>query len=236
MLQLGMALERADMTTRILDVRASDLLADDVADLPPYQTVQWISVLKSLSAFQMYRRHVRTRVTGAGVVRFLLTDTAFPRSLRYCLAHAGQRLARLPEPEPCTRQLDSALAVLEQAEISALTGHRLSEFLDRMQIELNSLNDAIGARYFRPEPAPLESHTAEPSPMRDFYCQYGNTLFFRNTRCLQCDRRVGFAPRRPHDGTGTAGRRPGRFPAPAAFRARSIACATTRRATPSATG
>ena len=150
MLQLGMAIERADMTTRILDVRASDLLADDVADLPPYQTVQWISVLKSLSAFQMYRRHVRTRVTGAGVVRFLLTDTAFPRSLRYCLAHAGQRLARLPEPEPCTRQLDSALAVLEQAEISALTGHRLSEFLDRMQIELNRLNDAIGARYFRP--------------------------------------------------------------------------------------
>lgn len=149
MLSLGMSLERADMTTRVIDVRSSDLLVDDAVDLPPYQTVQWISVLKSLSAFQMYRRHVRARVTGPGVIRFLLADPAFPRSVHFCLDHAGQRLARLPNPESCTRQLDSALQVLMDADLARLSGHRLSEFLDRMQIELNSLDDAIAHRYFQ---------------------------------------------------------------------------------------
>ncbi|GAB3681348.1 alpha-E domain-containing protein [Salinisphaera aquimarina] len=149
MLTLGMSIERADMTTRVIDVRSSDLLTDETGDLLPYQNVQWISVLKSLSAFQMYRRHVRTRVTGPGVVRFLLSDVAFPRSTRFCLHQAGARLARLPNSSPCTAQLNIALDVLSNADFSRLSGHRLSEFLDRMQIELNRFNDVIQSRYFQ---------------------------------------------------------------------------------------
>jgi uncharacterized alpha-E superfamily protein len=150
MFTLGLSLERADMTTRIIDVRSSDLLVDETSDLRPYQTVQWISVLKSLSAFQMYRRHVRVRVTGPGVVRFLLADTAFPRSVRFCLAGAAERLARLPAPAQCSAAVDGAMHVLADADLSVLKGHRLSEFLDRMQIELNAVNDAIRLRYFQP--------------------------------------------------------------------------------------
>ena len=149
MLTLGLSLERADMTTRIIDVRSSDLLVDENSDLRPYQTVQWISVLKSLSAFQMYRRHVRVRVTGPGVVRFLLADTAFPRSVRFCLQRASQRLSRLPAPGRCSASIDAAMHVLGDADLSTLKGHRLSEFLDRMQIELNGINNAIQDRYFQ---------------------------------------------------------------------------------------
>ena len=149
MLTLGLSLERADMTTRIIDVRSSDLLVDENSDLRPYQTVQWISVLKSLSAFQMYRRHVRVRVTGPGVMRFLLADTAFPRSVRFCLQRASQRLSRLPAPGRCCASIDAAMHVLGDADLSTLKGHRLSEFLDRMQIELNGINNAIQDRYFQ---------------------------------------------------------------------------------------
>ncbi|MES1926465.1 alpha-E domain-containing protein [Salinisphaera sp. T31B1] len=148
MLWLGLSIERADMTTRVIDVRSSDLLIDDHADLQPYQTVQWISVLKSLSAFQMYRRHVRSRVSGASVVRFLLSDMAFPRSTRFCLHQAEARLARLPAPGACADRLHDAIGVLSNADFSRLSGHRLSEFLDRMQIELNRFNDALRVRYF----------------------------------------------------------------------------------------
>ena len=111
--------------------------------------VQWISVLKSLSAFQMYRRHVRVRVTGPGVVRFLLADTAFPRSVRFCLQRASQRLSRLPAPGRCSASIDAAMHVLGDADLSTLKGHRLSEFLDRIQIELNGINNAIQDRYFQ---------------------------------------------------------------------------------------
>ena len=149
MLSLGLSLERADMTTRIIDVRSGDLLVDESTDLRPYQTVQWISVLKSLSAFQMYRRHVRVRVTGPGVVRFLLADTAFPRSVRFCLERAGERLLRLPMPGKCSTCVEDAIHVLGSADLGTLKGHRLSEFLDRMQIELSNIHNAIQARYFQ---------------------------------------------------------------------------------------
>lgn len=149
MLALGLSIERADMTTRIIDVRSSDLLTDDHSDLLPYQTVQWISVLKSLSAFQMYRRHVRSRVSGPAVVRFLLSDLAFPRSARFCLYQAQTRLGRLPAPGACADQLQNAISVLSDADFNQLSGHRLSEFLDRMQIELARFNDALRVRYFQ---------------------------------------------------------------------------------------
>ncbi|MES1946723.1 hypothetical protein C84B14_05224 [Salinisphaera sp. C84B14] len=149
MFMLGLQIERADMTTRIIDVRSADLLHEAASELRPYQTVQWISVLKSLSAFQMYRRHVRVRVTGAGVIRFLLADSAFPRSVRFCLNAAADHLARLPTSSDCVAAIDSAVQRLDDTDPGTLTGYRLSEFLDRMQIELNTIGETIQSRYFQ---------------------------------------------------------------------------------------
>ena len=52
---LGRNLERADMTSRIVDVRSAQLLPAETPELRPFETVQWMSVLKSLSGYQMYR-------------------------------------------------------------------------------------------------------------------------------------------------------------------------------------
>ena len=77
-LQIGKYLERADMSTRILDVRSANLLmlqqSDSNLDLSPFENIQWMSVLKTLTAYQMYRHHVKTRVNGADVLRFLLQN------------------------------------------------------------------------------------------------------------------------------------------------------------------
>ena len=59
---LGRNLERADMTSRIVDVRSAQLLPAETPELRPFETVQWMSVLKSLSGYQMYRLKMRTRV------------------------------------------------------------------------------------------------------------------------------------------------------------------------------
>ncbi|MBS63245.1 alpha-E domain-containing protein [Salinisphaera sp.] len=149
MFMLGVQIERADMTTRIIDVRSADLLDEQISELRPYQSVLWISVLKSLSAFQMYRRHVRVRVNGAGVVRFLLADRAFPRSVRFCIEAAAGHLARLPSASQCIAAIDDAVQRLEETDPGNLTGYRLSEFLDRMQIELNTIGETIQTRYFQ---------------------------------------------------------------------------------------
>ena len=147
-LRLGTLLERADMTTRVLDVRTSDLLPETDQALVPFQTVQWMSVLKSLGAYQMYRRHVRTRVAALPVVRFLIQDAAFPRSVRYCLMRMHQRLDRLPD----SREVgDRARALADQTaarDLRDIGGVALSEFLDLLQIELARLGSGIERRYF----------------------------------------------------------------------------------------
>ena len=69
--RLGQSLERADMTTRVLGVRAAALLApsvdaagDSVADV--HDDVQWMGVLRSVTALQMYQRATRGPIDGAG--------------------------------------------------------------------------------------------------------------------------------------------------------------------------
>ena len=78
-LRMGVILERADMTTRIIDVGSADLMAAG-EDSFPYQNVLWISVLQSLSAYQMYRLSVRANVNPADVVNFLFRSDVFPES------------------------------------------------------------------------------------------------------------------------------------------------------------
>ena len=61
-LRIGRNLERGDMTTRIIDVRSTDLLPEEAAESKTFDTIQWVSVLNSLSAYQAYRRKVQAQV------------------------------------------------------------------------------------------------------------------------------------------------------------------------------
>ena len=99
-MRLGRNIERADMTTRMLDVNYAINL--------PYQNSQyydriWMSMLHALSAHQMYRRHVGVHVRGHKVLGFLLNDLHFPRSVRHCLHEIQFALGELPGAEPMRR-------------------------------------------------------------------------------------------------------------------------------------
>ena len=83
-IRLGAMLERADKTTRILDVKYFILLPS-VSDVgTPYDDVQWSAVLKSVSGFEMYRKR-HGRISPERIVEFLLLDGEFPRAVRYCV-------------------------------------------------------------------------------------------------------------------------------------------------------
>lgn len=148
-LRMGRNLERADMTTRIVDVRSADLLLEhDV--LTPYENIQWMSVLKSLTAYQMYRQHVKMRVRGPEVLKFLLQTDEFPRSFSHCLQQVQFCLESLPENDVLLRHVLTMRRNIREADMNKLAkaGSGLHDYIDQLQAQLAELHDAISARYF----------------------------------------------------------------------------------------
>src|SRR5580698_5186276 len=77
--RMGRKLERADKTSRILDVKYFILLPSARTVGTPYDDIHWSAVLKSVSGFGMYRRK-HGRISPRDIVEFLLMDPDFPRS------------------------------------------------------------------------------------------------------------------------------------------------------------
>jgi len=82
--RLGRHLERADKTSRILDVKYF-LLLPNIHDVgTTYDDIQWAAVLRSASAFEMYRKR-HGRLASERIVEFLLLDREFPRAIHSCV-------------------------------------------------------------------------------------------------------------------------------------------------------
>lgn len=148
-LRVGSAIEQADMTSRILDVRAG-LVAPNTPEARALANVQWISVLRSLTAYQMYRRHVRARINALGVLRFLLQDREFPRSVAFCLAATAGTLPYLPSHRRIERTLERSRALVRDADVGALLGvpAGIARLMDEIQIGLANLHAAFSEAYF----------------------------------------------------------------------------------------
>lgn len=154
--RLGRYLERADMTSRVLDVRAANLLppsdrSDEVSQDPLVNT-QWMSVLKSVTAYQMYRLHMRLRVTGPDVLKFLLQNREFPRAFSFCMDQLEGELNGLPRPETALRRVARLQRRIQSADVRALAERGLHEFIDELQISLGELHGDLDNLYFRVAP------------------------------------------------------------------------------------
>jgi uncharacterized alpha-E superfamily protein len=145
-LRLGQVIERADMTTRVLGVEAATLMrsgADRFAE------VQWMGVLRSLSALQMYHRATRVPVEGTTVVRFLLADEAFPRSVASCLVRARLALERLPHGDSVLDALKAVTDVLATVDLDAHDGALLDAAMEQIQCAIAALHDQVVTTYVR---------------------------------------------------------------------------------------
>lgn len=149
-MRLGRNLERADMTSRIVDVRSADLLLEHEG-LTPFENIQWMSVLKSLTAYQMYRQHVKMRVRGPQVLKFLLQTEAFPRSLAHCLQQVQVCLENLPDSDTLLRNVLSLRRNIRETDVDVLakTGHDLHNYIDQIQGQFAALHTTITTHYFR---------------------------------------------------------------------------------------
>ncbi len=151
---LGRNLERADMTTRVIDLGAvgmTELVRTTRAGQTPaaFANLAWLSVLSCLSGYQMYHQHVQTGVRGREVVQFLLRDPRFPRAVAHCLAALRDGLARLPRHEAPLEAATAMSRQLQAMEIAPLPNQRLRACMDDLQQSLNRIHAAIEANWFR---------------------------------------------------------------------------------------
>ena len=151
LLRLGNYIERADMTTRIIDVRTVDLIAGH-HELEPFQDIQWRSVLRSFYAMQSYHASVREPVDPPLVLEFLFNDERLPRSYLRCLNSVRRSLRELPRNGDAVDACDSALRALAKTDVARLGGVEqsadLHAFIDDCQTHLADLHAAIVNTYF----------------------------------------------------------------------------------------
>jgi uncharacterized alpha-E superfamily protein len=150
---MGRMLERADKTSRMLDVKYFILLRS-VQDVgTPFDDIQWAAVLRSASAFEMYRKR-HGRISPKSVVEFLLMDREFPRAIHFCLLASRDSLHAISGtpsgtfrygPEKLFGQLCSDLSFTSVDEI---INSGLHEYLDGLQTRMNRLAAGIYETFF----------------------------------------------------------------------------------------
>ncbi len=147
-IRVGRNLERADMTTRIIDVGSATLIAPGV-QLERLENRLWTYVLRSLSAHQMYRQYVRRRVQASHVLAFLLQDTDFPRAVAHTLGEIASCLEqKLPHSDEPLRAALRLQRLVAEADVNKLHAEGLHEFIDQLQLEFGNLHQQISTTWF----------------------------------------------------------------------------------------
>ncbi|MEM8739503.1 MAG: alpha-E domain-containing protein [Planctomycetota bacterium] len=150
--KLGRTLERADKTSRVLDVKYFLLLPDPQDVGSAMDVVQWAALLRCVGALEMYRQ-THGVITPDRVAGFLLLDRDFPRSITHCLLEAEHALSHIAGPggartQDVQRRLGRVRSQLQFSDITEIINHGLHETIDQIQIDLNGIHDAINAAFF----------------------------------------------------------------------------------------
>ena len=149
--QIGKHLERADMSSRILEV-TSLLLSEGRSDLVrKYDGILWTNLLQALSARQMYLQHIHSRVDGQRVMQFLLADEHFPGSIGYSLAAIGRRMKYLPDPSQPTQMVNQVRDYVLAQDFNAIPAEQIHTVMDHLQGEFGKLHDVIANTWFYPK-------------------------------------------------------------------------------------
>lgn len=157
--RMGRFIERADQTSRILDVKYFLLLPSTEDVGKPIDDLQWSALLRSASAFEAYRKAFG-RVSASDVAAFLLFDREFPRSVYHCLSEAQESLgiasgaSTRSASNDAQRALGMLVAELHYADAVEVIAAGLHEFIDRLQSQLNMVGDEMTRTFFAARPIP----------------------------------------------------------------------------------
>jgi len=174
---LGKRIERADMTTRILDIKYHLLLPMDQTVGSAVDVSQWNALLRSLAGYHAFRREHPRGMSPASVAGFLLFNQNFPRSIAICLREIHDSLHTLRTNfglragTGAMELLDETMAALEAQSPQTVIDYGLHEFSDYLQRQLIAITreirqDFCGAPPPEPEPANDEASGPETGQER----------------------------------------------------------------------
>lgn len=156
--RLGRFLERADKTSRFMDVKYFTLLPQVESVGSPLDLMIWSAVLKSVSAYNMHRQQYGA-LSPFSIVEFLILDRHFPRSVYYCIRQAELSLYGISGNDPYQTfgnpaerqisQLRSDIGFTETADIFKIGLH---QYLDEFQTRTNNIGTAIYETYLGLKP------------------------------------------------------------------------------------
>lgn len=171
-LRLGRKLERADQTSRILDVKYFMLLPSAREVGTPYDDILWSAVLKSVSGFEMYRKKYG-RISPKEIVEFLVLDKEFPRSVRFCAGCAGESLRAISGTPAGTYLFESERLLshlrldLNGVSLKSVIEGGLHEYLGALQTEVNAIHKSLQNDFFAKQShAKVASTLSKKQPCR----------------------------------------------------------------------
>ncbi len=151
---LGKTLERADQTTRLVDIKYHTLLPTPEHVGTAVDEAGWNAVLRSAAGYHAYRRVHPRGMQPAKVAGFLLFDEEFPRSPVLCMIQMNRLLTRLKSRyalrggNQALERLDEIEALMGEQGIGDVIGTGLHEFLDFLQRQFMRLSDELAADFF----------------------------------------------------------------------------------------
>lgn len=146
-LRLGRSLERADMTTRILEAGTSILISSEGAT-PNFEQLVWGHVLRSAGAYQSYRRAVRAAVSGDEVARFLIESSVFPRSVLFTTDRMRRSVQRLPKSKAALRELTEVVELVGNYRHYEDYNNKFLTHLNQIQIKLGDVHACFAETWF----------------------------------------------------------------------------------------
>mgnify|MGYP001822088233 FL=1 len=145
-IRIGRNLERADMSTRVVELGALSLQgADDSSGLDVHV---WTSMLKALNAYQMYRKDVQIGVHCSDVVSFLLQNDYYPRSVAHCLDQVEECLGDLPLHRDTLAPLREVRRRVNRLKPGKLNANSLHAEVDRLQVGFSDIHKKIRETWF----------------------------------------------------------------------------------------
>jgi uncharacterized alpha-E superfamily protein len=149
-IRLGSFLERADNTARILDVKYHILLPSlkDVGGATDYY--QWSAVLRSVSAFESYRKVYRDQITPKRVGELLILRLDMARSLITCVNEVHRLLLEIngPRSNELINRCNQLYARMHTETIDRVFEYGLHEYLSEFLEQIYNLGDLINTTYF----------------------------------------------------------------------------------------
>ena len=144
--RIGRNLERADMTTRVVDIGAMSMhSADDSGSLDVHV---WTSMLRALNAYQMYRKDMQLGVHCADVVSYLLQNDYLPRSVAHCIDQVEECIGDLPLHTDTLKPVREVRRRVSRIRPRKLDAKTLHAEVDRLQVGISAVHDQICKTWF----------------------------------------------------------------------------------------